>query len=312
MAPLIDNNTAGSLLIEKFAENIRNKVILITGTSTGSIGALFCVAISKARPSLVILAGRNAVSLQKTEDEIKAIDQNVQTRPLIIDVASFQSVRAAAAQVNSWVDVPHIDLLVNNAEIMGVPYSKTEDGFEKHFATNYRGHFLLTNLVMDKILASQAHRVVIDGKHYDMWRAYGHSKTASSLMAVSLAQKLRKKRLQAFSPSPGVYNDSNMMRGIDIGIAEILETLSAADVIIGTSMMHPEQQYNYKSADQIIARHIFCSFCDDIKGHNGGYFDQCRIADQYKEEVYPWAIDRIEADRLWTLSEKLVGHEFKY
>ncbi len=50
---------------------------------------------------------------------------------------------------------------VNNAGIMAVPWSKTEDGFESQFATNYLGHFLFTNLLMSKLLAAKTPRVVI-------------------------------------------------------------------------------------------------------------------------------------------------------
>ncbi len=53
----------------------------------------------------------------------------------------------------------------------------------------------------------------------------------------------------------------------------------------------------------------------DVKGlpeHNGAHFLNCGLADPYKDEVVPWAMSKIEADRLWTLSEKLLGQEFKY
>lgn len=86
------------------------------------------------------------------------ISSNVKTRLLNIDLASFKSIRKAVAEVNSWGNVPYVDLLVNN--VMAVPYGKTEDGFERHFGTNDLGHFLFTSLILPKILDSITPRVV--------------------------------------------------------------------------------------------------------------------------------------------------------
>lgn len=62
--------------------------------------------------------------------------------------------------MNSEVDVPHIDILVNNADLIATPYSLTKDGFESQFGTNRVEHFLFTNLIIDKILALKSPRVV--------------------------------------------------------------------------------------------------------------------------------------------------------
>ena len=60
--------------------------------------------------------------------------------------------REAAAKINEIVD--RLDLLINNAGIMASPFAKTVDGIESQFGTNYVGHFLLTNLIMPKIVAA--------------------------------------------------------------------------------------------------------------------------------------------------------------
>ena len=60
--------------------------------------------------------------------------------------------REAAAKINEIVD--KLDILINNAGIMACPFAKTVDGIESQFGTNYIGHFLLTNLIMPKILAA--------------------------------------------------------------------------------------------------------------------------------------------------------------
>ena len=160
MAPTYDQTTKGSVLIKDFADNIKGKVILVTGCSPGGIGALYATAIAPASPAAIILAGRTTESIAPTEKAIQEANPAVKTKLLAVDLGSFKSVQRAAEEVNAWEDVPHIDLLVNNAGIMACPYGVTEDGFEKQFGTNHLGHFLFTNLIMDKILKSKTPRVV--------------------------------------------------------------------------------------------------------------------------------------------------------
>lgn len=144
-------------LITKYSPIIKSKTILTTGVTLSSLGATFVIAVAAASPSLLILAGRNAEKLQET---IAQIDPSVRTRALVVDLSSVTSVRRAAEEANSWDDVPQIDVVVNNAAVMAVDYKATEDNFEMQFATGHLGHFLLTNLIMDKILASKEPRVV--------------------------------------------------------------------------------------------------------------------------------------------------------
>jgi hypothetical protein len=94
------------------------------------------------------------------QGDIQAISPETKVRMLKMDLDSLQSVRAAADQVNSWTDIPAIDVLVNNAGIMAVEYALSADGFEKQLATNHLAPFLFTNMIMDKILKSKSPRVV--------------------------------------------------------------------------------------------------------------------------------------------------------
>lgn len=243
MAPYNADTTATQLVTD-YADLIKGKVVLATGTSPGSLGGYFVQAIAKASPSCLILAARNQDKAQQTANEINTAQPTVKTRILQLDLGSFQNVRQAADQVNSWDDIPVIDVLVNNAGIMAPEYKITEDGFESQLATNHLGPFLFTNLIMKKIVASQSPRVVMvssnghrlnnfrfddynfdvshepllnfsglgqvtnlaqDGKSYDKWYGYGQSKTANMLMTISLAEKLGvKHNLLAFSLHPGV------------------------------------------------------------------------------------------------------------
>ncbi|PYI25963.1 NAD(P)-binding protein, partial [Aspergillus indologenus CBS 114.80] len=263
MPPPYTTQTTTADLLADYAPLIKGKVILTTGVSPNSLGGFFVQSLALARPSCLILAARNADQLAQTAAALQASisiststststnHPTTQIRTLQIDLSSLESVRAAAAEVNGWDDLPAIDVVVNNAGIMGVPdYRRSPEGFEAHWATNHLGPFLFTNLLMPKIVAAPSPRVVVvssdghrlnpvrfddfnfdvshsasvtEGKSYDRWRAYGQSKTANMLFALSLAQKLGLKRnLQAFSLHPGVIF-TNLDRDVDwsVGMKEL-------------------------------------------------------------------------------------------
>lgn len=147
-------------LVSDYAQIIKGKTILTTGVTPNSLGHIFASAVAAASPALLILAGRNPAKLQHTAAAIAVVHPGAQTRNLIVDLCSLASVRKAAEEVNAWADVPSVDVVVNNAGVMAVDFALTPDGFETQFAASHIGHFLLTNLIMDKILASESPRVV--------------------------------------------------------------------------------------------------------------------------------------------------------
>ncbi|KZL81555.1 short-chain dehydrogenase reductase family [Colletotrichum incanum] len=248
----------------------------------------------------------------------------VRVKSLALDLTSFANVRNSAETVKSWTDVPRINLVVNNAGIMAVPYKLTEDGFESH-------HFLFTNLIMSKILASTAPRIVNvssaahrlhhmrwtdynfnEGKHYEKWMGYGQSKTANSLFSIALAERLDSVNgLTAFSLCPG-YVSTNLATHEAHDFPAFLEDLRKADVIAGSKWMWGMGDIKPKDLDQGVSTHVFAAFAPELKEKNGEYLTDCQIADPWKEEVFPWARSKVDADMLWALSEKLVGQEFRY
>ena len=156
--PTTPHGTAQELASQLRTE-IKGKIILITGVSPNSIGAAFAAATATASPSQLILAGRNPSKTQSTADAIAASHPDLHVRTLKLDLASQASVREAAKELLSW-DLPRIDVLVNNAGVMATEYALTADGVESQFATNHVGHFLFTNLIMERLLKSEAPRVV--------------------------------------------------------------------------------------------------------------------------------------------------------
>jgi NAD(P)-dependent dehydrogenase (short-subunit alcohol dehydrogenase family) len=130
---------------------IANKTILVTGASPGGLGATFATVIAAYKPACIILATRDPKKAATTAQEITKIAPEVRTIPIELNLGSLGQVKKAAAEISS-LDVD-IDVLVNNAGIMAPPYSKTEDDIESQFATNHIGHFLLTNLLLPKMLS---------------------------------------------------------------------------------------------------------------------------------------------------------------
>ncbi|RFU77519.1 ww domain-containing oxidoreductase [Trichoderma arundinaceum] len=322
-----DTNTTGDDLLKDLSREIKGKVVLTTGVTLGTLGGYFVETIAKAQPAGLILAGRSLEKSQKTADALKAAHPDIDIRTLQLELSSLAAVREAAATVNSWQDVPHIDVLVNNAGLMATDFKLTVDGYELQFASNHLGHFLFTNLIMDKLLAAKAPRVVNvssdghrlnpirwadynfrNGESYNRWHAYGQSKTANMLMALSLAEKLGPKHgLTAFSLHPGVISTS-LGNHLDFSVA--VPELAAVDKAFGNA--EGWEDFKWKSPERGVATHIYAAFEPSLKEHNGAYLENSHIADPYTETVKPWATSKTEADRLWKLSEKLVGQEFSY
>lgn len=165
-------------LVTDYRSLIKDKVILTTGVSAGSLGGTFVQSIAKSQPAWLILAARNPDKLSKTASEVAAANPDVKIRPLQLDLESLQGVRDAATKVTSWEDIPAIDVLVNNAGIMGVDYKLSPEGFESQLATNHLGPFLFTNLIMQKIVKAKEPRIVVvssDGHRLNPFRFHDYN-----------------------------------------------------------------------------------------------------------------------------------------
>lgn len=152
MSPYNADTTAEEVASD-FQSRIVNKTILVTGVSRAGLGTTFATIIANYGPACIILATRELSKAEETAQDIAAIAPAVRTWPIELDLGSLEQIRKAAEKINSLNE--HIDVIVNNAGVMAVPYSKTVDGIERQFATNHIGHFLLTNLLLPKILAAK-------------------------------------------------------------------------------------------------------------------------------------------------------------
>lgn len=304
-------------------QNLAGRTALITGGYSG-LGRETARAMA-AKGAHVILSGRDATKLSAAADEIaEATGARVDT--LTCDLASLASIRAAAREANERFD--KIDLLINNAGVMACPLSRTADGFEMQFGTNHLGHFLLTNLLMPLVAKGQSPRIVnlssrghhIDQVHFDdpnyesrdyeKWQAYGQSKTANILFAVGLENRLASKGIHAYALHPGGIHTNLGRHMSEEDVAALTERIRKSAENAG------QKPQRFKTIPQGAATTCWVATSAELAGAGGLYCEDCHIADQDDEDtmggVRSYAIDPDKAERLWKLSEELVGEAFAY
>ncbi|MBF6540443.1 SDR family NAD(P)-dependent oxidoreductase [Nocardia farcinica] len=174
------------------------RTFVITGAN-GGLGAETTKALAD-KGATVVMACRNVAKAQQVADGIPG-----DVRVAELDLADLASVRAFAERAEEF------DVLINNAGLMYIPFSRTADGFETQFGVNHLGHFALTGLLLDKIrdrvvtLASIAHRQTpklwIDDLNYERRRYYRNLAYAQSKLAnLMFARELQRRLAEAGSP----------------------------------------------------------------------------------------------------------------
>src|SRR3981189_2515009 len=167
------------------------RTVIVTGANSG-LGEVTARELARVGAK-TILAVRNTT---KGDEAAAGMTGDVEVRKL--DLQDLASVRAFADGVEG------VDVLINNAGIMAVPYAQTVDGFESQIGTNHLGHFALTNLLLPKItervvnVSSMAHwpgRISFDDlnwqrRRYSPWLAYSQSKLANLLFTSTLQRPL--------------------------------------------------------------------------------------------------------------------------
>ena len=207
--------------------HLSNKTILITGATDG-IGKETArqLAMMDAR---VIIHGRNLEKAERVREEIIVAASNEKVEIMIADFSSLNQVRSLADQVLSTHE--HLDVLINNAGVYTTKKAITPDGYEMTFAVNHLAHFLLTNLLHDRIKASAPARIITvsSSAHFDArfdienlnaekkfhgWGAYCISKLANLLFTFALARRLEKSGVTANSLHPGFINTNILGRDV--------------------------------------------------------------------------------------------------
>lgn len=273
----------------------------------------------------------------------------------MVDLSSQASVRSAAKELLSWNDVPKLDIIVNNAGIMNVPSrTLTADNIESQFATNHIGHFLLTSLLMPKVLAAAATnpkgatRIVnvssnsmfgggvrfsdinftkpqsqlpAEEQHdvsfmqmangafdpatdtYTPGGAYTQSKSANVLLGVALTQRLYAHHgVLSVAVHPGVimtelarYTTPEGMERIKGFLEKGMFSLRSREAGAATSLV--------AATDPALGP----SVTRDGKEGWGAFLMDCQIS-----EAPAFAVGIEPAEKLWKLSEELVGETFNW
>lgn len=293
--------------------SLAGKVAVVTGASSG-LGTETCKVLAQAGAKVLMLA-RNQKNLDQAVASIKELVPAADLDTQLMDLADLESVRTATAEITARY--PGIDLLVNNAGVMFCPLSRTAQGFEMQFGTNHLGHFLLTKLLAPSLVNAAPARVVVlssaghrfgpvnlddpnyNEREYDKWSAYGESKTANVLFAVGLDARLKDRGVRAYAVHPGVIM-TNLGRHM---VPEDFEKL--------TSSVPAGQEMKFKSIPQGAATSIWAATAAELENTGGIYLEDCHIARDAAVEgsggVESYAVDTDTADRLWALSETMVG-----
>ena len=164
--------------------------VIVTGANSG---------VGKATAANLAAAGHQVVLACRTPS--KGVDAAREMRGDVsvarLDLADLSSVREFADSVDS------VDVLINNAGVLGLPLTHTVDGFEAHIGTNYFGHFALTCLladrIKDRVVSVSSGTYVMARLHledlnwerraYNAWSAYTESKLATAVFTVELARR---------------------------------------------------------------------------------------------------------------------------
>ena len=199
--------------------DLSGKTLIVTGGNSG-LGFETTRALAR-RGARVVLACRNPEKAREAIARLHAENPRADVEGMALDLASLASVRAFAKRFLAENDALHG--LVNNAGVMALPRCETVDGFEMQLGTNHFGHFALTGLLLEALLATPGSRVVnlsstmhktgrmrFDDLHgersYGKWTAYGQSKLANLLFTYELQRRLAAKRAATISVAshPGV------------------------------------------------------------------------------------------------------------
>lgn len=271
------------------------RTIVITGASDG-VGA--------AAARLLVEAGEKVVVVGRSPQKTAAVAEALGVPHHVADYSRLADVRRLAAELDAAY--PRIDVLANNAGgLMGTTRTLTEDGHELTFQVNHLGGFLLTTLLMDKLVASKASVIQTSSvaarlfarldigdldseRRYQAHLAYGGGKLANVLFTRELHRRYGDQGVNAAAFHPGVVgsNFANSAPGFTRWVYR--SSLAAKTMTTPT-----------RGADQLVW------LAEGVPGSDwspGSYFEKRRVA-----KTWPLADDAELARRLWEVSADLVG-----
>ena len=303
--------------------DLSGKIAIVTGGYSG-IGVETVRAIRSAG-ARVIVPTRDR---DKAATALAGIDVEIEA----MDLLEPDSIDAFAARFLASGHPLHI--LVNSAGIGGAPQTRDARGYELHFATNHLGHFQLAMRLWPALRQANGARVVavsawahsrapmvfedpnFEHRDYIPWMAYGQSKTANILFALALDERAIADGVRAFSLHPGSIVSTGLSKYVPS------ELLRAAGLVDEDRNPILDPAKNLKTVEQGAATSVWCATSPQLDGMGGVYCQNSDIAPLVSETlaanpigsmalgVMPHAVDPQAADRLWSLSEQLLGRAF--
>jgi len=302
------------------AKDLKGRVYVVTGANSGAGLATMSQLV---RQGALVVAGCRRVAAG--EEAIARLSGERGSAEVIeLDLGSLASVRRFAEEFLERHR--RLDGLVNNAGVMNTPQGRTADGFETQFGTNHLGHFLLTELLLDRLKASAPSRIVCvasvahvgyrgrvasihfddlnyERRPYDGEEAYCQSKLANVLHALALSRRLAGTGVTAVSVHPG-WIRSNLVQ-------------HTAPPWVQNVLMRPfSGMFGMLSNEEGAQTTLHCLLDDDVPAHSGAYYSQNSILYPEKrhraggwpmESPNPQARDEHLAERLCQSSLALTG-----
>jgi NAD(P)-dependent dehydrogenase (short-subunit alcohol dehydrogenase family) len=302
--------------------DLSGKLVVITGGASG-LGMEAARAMATKGAHIVIPA-RDMAKGEAAAQEIRSATGNDQIEVMELDLGSMASIRAFSEAF--LAKHSRIDLLINNAGVMACPYGETADGLEMQFGTNHIGHFLMTNLLMPAILKggeSGGGRIVnlssrghhfdtvhfddpnFESRDYEKWASYGQAKTANIMFSVGLEKRLAGKGVHALAVHPG---------GIRTNLGRHLTEEDMA-MLLKRMEENSGESVAFKTVEAGAATTCYAATAPELAGKGGVYLEDCHVAavddDDPSGSVRSYAVDPDNAEKLWALSEEIVGQTFE-
>jgi len=295
---------------EKAVPGQSGRVAVVTGANSG-IGYVTARELAR-KGARVVLACRSGVRGSAAADRIVAEVPGADVEFGRLDLGDLASVREFAAAF----PYERLDLLVNNAGVMALPYGTTVDGFETQFGVNHLGHFALTGLLLPMLLTTSGARVVtvssemhalanididdLNSEHrYRRWIAYSRSKTANLLFTHELARRLAAHGADvvAAAAHPG-YAATNLQ-----GVAPRMEGRR----LVGR-VMEIGNRIFAQSAEAGALPTLYAATAPDVRSDSftGPSFMMWRGAPGPSWRA-SWTLNDGAGERLWSASERLTG-----
>jgi NAD(P)-dependent dehydrogenase (short-subunit alcohol dehydrogenase family) len=297
--------------------DLSGRTVVVTGANSG-IGFEAALALA-GKGARVVLACRDAGRAEAAVRAIREVHPGAALDALPLDLASLASVRAFADAFRKSHAALHV--LCNNAGVMALPPRQTADGFEMQFGTNHLGHFALTGLLLEPLLATPGARVVtvssavhyvgrlrFDDLHgerrYSRWGAYAQSKLANLLFAYELQRRLERGGASVASVGchPGYASTNLQLAGPRMEGSSWMERLSVLS-----------NRLFAQSAAMGALPTLYAAAAEGIRGGDcigpDGFAETWGHPKKVRSSARSY--DRDDAARLWKLSEELTGVRYE-